>query len=147
MITDAERRTRDAITVCDEREPLIVAHAPLTLPSVANLREHHHAKRRRTLQQRAVVGLALRASARARRLPADLSGRLVVRITREAPRALDDDNAASACKGVRDSVAEWLGVDDRDERVCWLVAQAKAKTAAVVVEIYAMRGTVTGDDR
>ena len=37
-------------------------------------------------------------------------------------------------------LADALGVDDGDERVTWLVAQAKAKTPAVLVEVYAMRG-------
>jgi hypothetical protein len=40
-----------------------------------------------------------------------------VRLTRVAPRKLDDDNLASACKGVRDEVAAMLGVDDGDERL------------------------------
>jgi hypothetical protein len=40
---------------------------------------------------------------------------LIVTLTRVAPsNGLDDDNLAGALKGVRDAVAEWLGVDDRD---------------------------------
>lgn len=38
-------------------------------------------------------------------------------------------------------VADALGVNDRDPRVVWLVAQAKAKTPAVLVEVYALRGS------
>jgi len=36
-------------------------------------------------------------------------------------------------------IADALGVDDRDERVVWIVDQAKAKTASVLVEVYALR--------
>ena len=39
-------------------------------------------------------------------------------------------------------IAEWLGVDDNDPRVSWVPDQVKAKTAAVVVEVYSMRGGV-----
>ena len=36
-------------------------------------------------------------------------------LTRVAPsNGLDDDNLAGALKNVRDAVAKWLGVDDRD---------------------------------
>lgn len=141
MITPAERRHLLALQTCDEKEPILTVEAPMPLPSVANLREHHHAKRRRTMQQRALVGLALRAFARTSSVThGELQRPLVVRMTRAAPRALDDDNCASALKATRDAIAEWLGVDDRDERIVWLVAQSKAKKAAVVVEVYAMRG-------
>ncbi len=38
-----------------------------------------------------------------------------VLLTRVAPSAgLDDDNVRAALKGVRDQIAEWLGVNDRD---------------------------------
>lgn len=47
-----------------------------------------------------------------------------VRLTRVAPRPLDGDNLQRAMKAVRDGVADWLGVDDRDERVRWFYAQA-----------------------
>jgi len=47
-----------------------------------------------------------------------------VRLTRVAPRPLDDDNLQRALKAVRDGVADWLGVDDRDPRVRWFYAQA-----------------------
>jgi hypothetical protein len=38
-----------------------------------------------------------------------------VLLTRVAPsNGLDDDNLTGALKNIRDAVAEWLGVDDRD---------------------------------
>lgn len=61
----------------------------------------------------------------------------VVLLTRIAPRELDDDNLRGALKAVRDGVADWLGVDDRDKRVRWEYGQAKGgvKQYAVGVEI------------
>jgi hypothetical protein len=50
-----------------------------------------------------------------------------VTITRLAPRQLDTDNLAGACKHVRDGVADWLGIDDGDLRVAWVCEQEKAK--------------------
>lgn len=57
-------------------------------------------------------------------------------LTRMSERELDSDNAASALKRCRDGVADALGIDDRDPRVVWVVAQAKSKTAGVLVEVY-----------
>lgn len=58
-----------------------------------------------------------------------------VRIVRLAPAQLDDDNLARACKAVRDEVAAWLGVDDRDPRVTWVCAQEKAPRGVYGVRI------------
>lgn len=60
---------------------------------------------------------------------------LVVRIVRVAGRRLDDDNAVSAAKSVRDGIADALGVHDRDPRVVWLVDQERGQ-ACVRVELY-----------
>lgn len=49
----------------------------------------------------------------------------VVTLTRVGGRSLDDDNLRSALKGVRDGVADRLGVDDADPRVEWRYAQAR----------------------
>jgi hypothetical protein len=90
--------------------------------SEANARSHWAAKARRVKAQRNLVTLVLRGTvARDMMLVAPL----VVTITRIAPRRLDDDNATSSAKAVRDAVAAVLGVDDRDERVCWRVEQAR----------------------
>ena len=62
---------------------------------------------------------------------------VTVTLTRCAPRPLDDDNSVSSLKGVRDAVAKWLDVDDRDSRVTWKYAQRKCKRAdqGVVIRI------------
>lgn len=51
--------------------------------------------------------------------------KLTVTITRFGPRLFDDDNLAYSAKSVRDGVAEWLGIDDRDPRIYWDYRQEK----------------------
>jgi hypothetical protein len=48
-------------------------------------------------------------------------------LTRFAPsNGLDDDNLTGALKGVRDAVAQWLEVDDRDRsRVRYVYEQQR----------------------
>lgn len=104
----------------------------MRLPSVANLREHWAAKARRTgHHRRAGFALARSATSEAERA-ALLAAGCVVTLTRQAPRALDDDNLASAFKAIRDGVAAALGVDDRDPRVRWAYEQARGPAAVRV---------------
>lgn len=60
---------------------------------------------------------------------------VVVTFTREAMRSMDSDGLAASNKGLRDQVAEWLGLDDADPRVSWEYRQAKAKGFNVLIEI------------
>ena len=126
----------EAIRIADERPALHTATLPLVVPSVANLREHHHAKAKRMTEHRHAGSLLVRGRT--------LYGRrLVVLLTRIAPRELDDDNLASALKAVRDGVADGLGVDDRDPRVTWLCDQRKGKPA-VQLDVFEVMGVVYG---
>jgi hypothetical protein len=60
----------------------------------------------------------------------------VVTLTRCAPsNGLDGDNLQGACKSIRDSVADWLGIDDADARVQWKYAQRREKAYSVEVTI------------
>jgi hypothetical protein len=61
---------------------------------------------------------------------------VLTRITPSA-RGLDDDNLGSSFKAIRDEVAAWLGIDDRDPRVRWRCEQEKGapKVWAVRIEI------------
>lgn len=106
----------------------VIVSIPVPLPSVANMREHWAAKARRVKSQRHAVGWILGNRPRPA-LP------VVVTLTRVAPRSLDGDNMQSACKGVRDEVAKWLGVDDADPRVTWSYAQVKGKPPRVEIAI------------
>lgn len=112
----------------------------LKLVSLANQREHWRARSKRAKGHRSAALLLTRAALRheAIRFP------VTVTITRIAPRVLDDDNLAGAAKSVRDGVADALGVDDRDPRVKWAVAQRRGKPreyGAEVVLTFAGRGT------
>lgn len=104
----------------------------LRLVSEANQREHWTRKAKRVKAQRTAVAVAWLAS-----VPACFAPEfpLTVSITRIAPRALDTDNAVGSAKGARDSIADLLGVDDRDPRVVWVVNQRKGKPKEYAVEI------------
>lgn len=52
---------------------------------------------------------------------------LVVTIVAHVRRRLDSDNLANACKPLRDEIADWLGVDDGDERVRWQYGQVETR--------------------
>lgn len=100
----------------------------LRLVSEANARGSWHAGASRAAEQRRATWLALRPH-RPVGVPC------VVRIVRIAPSMLDDDNLARAAKAVRDEVASWLSIDDRDPRVSWCVAQAKGGVREYAVRI------------
>lgn len=83
---------------------------PIRTGTGLNGREHWRARHRRVASERKATALLLRA-ARRPMLPCS------VLLTRSAPSSgVDDDNLAGALKGVRDEVAKWLGIDDRDRR-------------------------------
>lgn len=115
----------------------VSALLPMALPSCANLREHWAVRAKRVKGQRLAATFALRAMVGDVRAELQAGARLVVTLTRVAPRQLDDDNLASAFKGVRDGVADVLGIDDRDTRVAWRYEQEKGapKQAAVGIRI------------
>lgn len=73
-----------------------------------NVREHPMARHRRVKAEKEAVAWMLMGKTKPA-LPC------AVTLTRLAPsNGLDDDNLTGALKGVRDAVAAWLGVDDRD---------------------------------
>lgn len=85
-----------------------------------NVREHHMKRATRVKKERRQTALVLLACERPP-LPCR------VLLTRIAPsNGLDDDNLAGSLKGVRDQIAEWLGVDDRHrDRVAYRYAQER----------------------
>jgi hypothetical protein len=60
---------------------------------------------------------------------------VVVRVIRVGGKRLDSDNAVRAAKACRDEVAKWLGCDDADPRVRWVVRQAPGWTAGVIIDV------------
>ena len=110
---------------------------PIRLVSEANAHEHWRKRCARANGQRNAVRSVLWATlgslAGRRRL--DEWGSARVLITRVAPRSLDSDNAVGSCKHVRDEIAAWLGVDDRNPRVTWDVEQRKGEPKQYAVDI------------
>ena len=96
--------------------------------SEANSRDHWQKRADRVAAQRRTT----RASLSMYERPA-----LPVRVTlrRFSVNELDDDNLRSAFKAVRDEVAAWLGVDDRDRNVMWTYTQDKASRGAHRIEV------------
>lgn len=103
------------------------ATIPLTLPSVANLREHWAAKAKRAKAQRAAIALLC-----GRQLGqlSDPRAHYVITLTRVAPRSVDSDNCTISIKHCRDEIALRLGFkNDSDSRLSWLYAQSKGEAA------------------
>lgn len=81
---------------------------PLRTVSALNARELWQARSGRVKRERKTVAGYLIGKTKP---PLPCS----VRLTRVAPSSgTDDDNLPGALKGVRDQIAEWLGVNDRD---------------------------------
>lgn len=103
---------------------------PLRLDSMLNLRLHHMSKHRKVKAQLEAVAWVV---------PLGLPVPCTVILTRIAPRELDGDNLQGAFKAVRDSVAQRLGVDDKDGPVTWLYSQERGKPRE-----YGVRISITG---
>jgi len=110
----------------------IFATLPLRLVSEANAHEHWRKRQTRAKSQRSTAATWLRQHAE------PIAGPLVITMSRLAPGSLDSDNAVGACKHVRDGIADWLGIDDRDARVEWRVEQERQPYYGVRVHIVAM---------
>lgn len=135
MISEQLEHLARGISRCNGSNPDMSASIPVLLVSTANRREHYMAKARRMAGLRSAAGLAVKAMFRGQ-LP---TGRLAVRIVRLAPRklrSLDRDNLESAAKPIRDGVADALGVDDADPRVCFVVDQEIHPKSEVRIEVY-----------
>lgn len=100
---------------------MIDVEVPIVTTSKLNDRVHWAVKAKAARRERAATLLMLLTTSGPPPLP------VTVTLTRVAPRELDDDNVRGALKCVRDEVASWLGVDDRDARVTWGYAQAKGQ--------------------
>lgn len=127
----AQRRSPPAAPTAEriEHGGVRVTIPTMKLVSEANEPGHSIAKARRTAAQRSSTSATLRVMAGAAPAP---PCRIV--ITRVFPYQLDSDNLTGSAKHVRDGVADWLGLDDRDPRLEWHVAQEKG-VAAVRIEI------------
>lgn len=101
---------------------------PIRTAPGLNVREHWRARARRVRSERLAAGMVLNSQPRPP-IPC------TVRLTRVAPsNGLDDDNLAGALKAVRDQVADWLGVDDKDRATVRYVYAQRRGPWAVEVE-------------
>jgi len=93
---------------------------PIHTVSEANRADHEHwrVRQKRAKAQRSAVALW---APRTANVPRDGSALpCTVELVRIAPRKLDsEDNDRMSLKHVRDGIADWLGVNDRDPRVTW----------------------------
>ncbi|NUP08418.1 MAG: hypothetical protein HOW73_20400 [Polyangiaceae bacterium] len=112
---------------------MISVTIPIKLVSEANKASHEHwrARHRRAKCQKAAVAFVLNCHRRPK-MPC------VVSLTRVAPRGLDGDNYVGCFKAVRDAIATWNGVDDKDLGYFWNYLPAergKPSEYAVRIEI------------
>ena len=101
----------------------------LRLVSELNERTHWRGRQRRAKAQRNIVALVLRGTVA--KMMMTLAP-LEVTITRVAPRSLDSDNLTGSGKHVRDQIAAELGIDDRDPRVVWKIAQQRGPYGVLI---------------
>ncbi len=117
----------------------LTVRAPQLVPkgSNPNGREHWAAKARRVKGERFRTRLAL-----AKYIPPYVGKAVTVTLTRCALRLVRDrDNLIAQMKACQDEVARWLGRDDSDPLVTWVVEQQKAtrKTQGTVIRVEAKR--------
>jgi hypothetical protein len=60
---------------------------------------------------------------------------ITITITRRGGRRMDDDGLTASAKHVRDGISDWLGIDDGDPRLTWVVRQDKAPRGQHWVDI------------
>lgn len=109
---------------------------PCRIVSLTNVRTHWAVKAKRAKAERGQARLMARATFGKGLAPGET---LHIRIVRIAPRALDCDNLRGACKSLRDGIADWAGVDDRDARIVWEYGQERGKPKAYAVRIEIVR--------
>lgn len=112
---------------------------PYRLVLLANARLHHRAKAAVVKEARGVAKLHTLSKVQ----PADRDGkrfsRIEVTMTRVSPGRADDDGVVSACKPVRDAIADVFGIDDgRRDFWRWSYADRRGPFA-VEIEISAVR--------
>lgn len=107
---------------------------PIKTINEANTRSHWRVKAKRVRAQRGAARLFMLAALGA----GELELPCTVTLTRISPGTLDDDGPPSALKGVRDGIAEALGVDDKlRDVVRYKYEQQKGKPMGVLVTVTA----------
>lgn len=89
---------------------------PIKTVAGLNAREHHFARSRRVKAERRAAAMLT---------PAGISLPCVVTLTRLSAGELDSDNLMGAGKGIRDGIADKLGINDNDPLCQWRYAQER----------------------
>lgn len=118
----------------------IEAQVPVRLVNGANAREHWAERARRAKWERKAATTAL--ITQSIRWIGYLAGAesVTITITRRGGRRMDDDGLTISAKHVRDGIADWLGIDDGDKRLTWIVKQDKAPRGKHWVDVVVTNG-------
>lgn len=111
-------------------DKVLQTQLPLKLDVTQNSRLHWAKKARKVTKQKHDVFYTMKKFGKPPAPP------LTIVMTRIGTQRLDDDNATASCKHARDAIAQWLGIDDGDERLEWKCEQQKG-AYGLKIEIYA----------
>ncbi|MGO8993573.1 MAG: hypothetical protein ACLQVI_09600 [Polyangiaceae bacterium] len=113
----------------------VIVDLPGLEPESPNRRDHYLTQARQVRRTRRAVREALAPFA-------PPPSPWLIALVRFGPRTLDDDNATTSMKAVRDEVASWLRVNDGDRsRVRFVVVQEVAPFYGVGIGIEHVGGT------
>lgn len=104
---------------------------PLRVVNGLNQREHWTKRAKRAKSDRLIAGLAT---------PAGLKPPLTITLTRiytKRGRPFDTDGCAAAFKGVRDGIADKIGIDDGSPLLTWAYKQEQGKEFGIIIDIKA----------
>ena len=96
--------------------------------STGNSRVAAAIRSRKRAEHRAVARMAV--SAELKRTPGSgvfTRNWITVTLTRVSPGTMDTDGLAASFKGIRDGIADAIGIDDGDPRITFKYAQEKSK--------------------
>lgn len=127
-----DRRVGVGLHVGAEVTTEVAVHVALRTVSEMNARGHWGGRASRMRVARLFIAQSLRVE-KHKHPPAwpNKPRAWRVQITRYSAGMLDTDNLQSACKGVRDGVADFLRVDDGDPRITWGVRAATVQARQV----------------
>jgi hypothetical protein len=97
---------------------MVVVEIPgLRLPNLSNARIHWRTRAKLVREQREEVTYALIEAPWHLTTKPTAEAPWLVTLWRSGPSVLDDDGVVTSCKGVRDAIAAFLGVNDRDRHI------------------------------
>ena len=115
---------------------MIKVTIPLRTSLGLNEREHWRARAKRNKSERNVAFWYCYDAAGAAGPILNRQPPIQITLTRAGPtNGLDDDNLRGSLKAVRDGVADWLGINDRDPRVTWKYEQRRESKWSVSITV------------